>query len=211
MARRATRRRSTPRPRRRATARDPIDAALALAAAKPWRDVTFVEIAARAGTDEAALRRAYRSKWAIVDAFVQRIDDAVAGGTAPEADGEPIRDRLLDALLRRIDLLAPHKAAVASIARDTAMMPPAALCASLRTVRSMARILDGAGAGARGPFGLLRAKALTAIYLSSLWVWLNDDDPEMARTMAYLDRRLNEAERLVRLCEGIGARRTRQA
>lgn len=207
MARRATRRRTTPRPRRRAAAQDPIDAALALAAARPWRNVSLADIAARAGTDEAALHRAYRSKWAILDAFVQRIDDAVAAGTAPDSDKEPIRDRLLDALLRRFDLLAPHKAAIASIARDTAMMPPAALCASLRVVRSMARMLDDSGVGARGPCGLLRAKAMAAIYLSSLWVWLNDDDPETARTIAHLDRRLNEAERLARLCEAFSLKR----
>jgi ubiquinone biosynthesis protein COQ9 len=210
MAKRATRRRAHPRPRRRA-AQDPIDAALALAAERPWREVSLADIAQRAGTDEAALRRVHRSKAAIVAAFMRRIDEAVSAGTAPDADGEPVRDRLLDALLRRFDLLSPHKAAVGSIARDTLLMPPLALCAATRAVRSMARILEDAGVGGRGPIGLMRAKALTAIYASALWIWLRDDDPEMARTMAHLDRCLNEADRAARMCHGLGRPSARSA
>jgi AcrR family transcriptional regulator len=210
MAKRARRRRAAPRARRRTTP-DPIDAALALAAEKGWRQVTLADIAARARIEEAALRRDYRSKTAIVDGFVRRIDDAVSTGTPPDADGEPTRDRLLDALLRRFDALAPHKSAVASIARDTAFMPPLAILAGARLLRSMARMLDDAGVGARGPFGLLRAKALAAIYGVALCLWLNDDDPELARTTAFLDRRLSDAARLAQLCEGFGQRRTRAA
>ena len=205
MARRARRRRAAPRTRRRTT-QDPIDAALALAVEKRWRQVSLADIADRAGIDEAALRRDYRSKTAIVDGFVRRIDDAVSAGTPPDAQDEPIRDRLLDALLRRFDALAPHKAAIAAIARDTALMPPLALLASARMVRSMARVLEDAGVGARGPFGLLRAKALAAIYGAALCLWLNDDDPELARTTAFLDRRLNDAARLAQLCDGLSRR-----
>lgn len=209
MAKRA-RRRAAPRTRRRAT-QDPIDAALALAAEKHWRQVTLADIAARAGIDETALRREYRSKSAILDAFVRRVDDAVSAGTAPDADGEPVRDRLLDALLRRFDAVTPHKSAIASIARDTAFMPPFALWAGTRIVRSMGRMLEDAGIGGRGPFGLLRAKALAAIYGAALCVWLRDDDPELARTTAFLDRRLNDAARVAQLCEGFRQRRSRAA
>jgi AcrR family transcriptional regulator len=209
MAKRA-RRRAAPRTRRRAT-QDPIDAALALAAEKRWRDVTLADIAARAGIDEPTLRRDYRSKMALLDAFVRRVDDAVSAGTPPDAADEPVRDRLLDALLRRFDALTPHKAAIASIARDTAVMPPLALLAGARVVRSMARLLEDAGIGARGPFGLMRAKALAAIYGAALCIWLRDDDPELARTTAFLDHRLNDAARLAQLCEGFGQRRARAA
>jgi len=209
MAKRA-RRRTAPRTRRRTT-QDPIDAALALAAEKRWRQVTMAEIAARAGMDETALRREYRSKSAIIDAFVRRVDEAVSAGTPADAENEPARDRLLDALLRRFDTLTPHKAAIASIVRDTALMPPLVLLAGTRLVRSMARILEDAGIGGRGPFGLLRAKALATIYGAALCVWLRDDDPELARTTAFLDRRMNDAERMARLCEGFGQRPARAA
>jgi AcrR family transcriptional regulator len=210
MARRARRRRAAPRTRRRTT-QDPIDAALALAAEKGWRQISLADIAARAGMEETALRREYRSKNAILHTFVRRIDDAVSAGTPPDAGGEPVRDRLLDALLRRFDALTPHKAAIASIARDTAFTPPLALLAGARVLRSMARMLEDAGIDARGPFGLLRVEALAAIYGAALCLWLADDDPELARTTAFLDRRLNDAARLAQLCGGFAQRRPRAA
>jgi AcrR family transcriptional regulator len=194
MARRPRRQRTAPRPRRPTTT-DPIDAALALAAEKPWREVTLSEIAARAGMDLAKLHEAYRSKTAILAAFVRRVDDAMLAGAARDAEGEPVKDRLTDALLRRMEFLTPHKAAVASIARDGV-----SLCLAPQLICSMAWTLESAGVGPSGPFGLLRTKALATIYVSALWVWLRDDDPDLARTMAHLDRRLTQAEQAMSFC-----------
>jgi AcrR family transcriptional regulator len=156
------------------------------------------DIAARAGLDLAGLYESYRSKMAILAAFVRRVDDAMLAGTARDAESEPVRDRLVDALLRRIEFLSPHKSAVASIARDGM-----SLCLGPLLMRSMAWTLESAGVGPSGPFGLLRTKALAAIYMSGLWVWLRDDDPDLGRTMAHLDRRLTQAERIMSLCRRV--------
>jgi AcrR family transcriptional regulator len=177
-----------------------VDAALALAAERRWRDVTLADIAAHAGLDLARLHEAYRSKAAILAAFVDRADAAMLAGTPPDAAEEPVRDRLLDALLRRIEILSPHKHAISSIARDIGT-PGLALCMGARLMRSMAWALESAGANPHGLSGRLRVKALAAIYLSGIWIWLRDEDPELARTMAHLDKRLTQAERLAGICE----------
>jgi AcrR family transcriptional regulator len=194
MARRPRRQRTAPRPRR-PTITDPVDAALALAAEKSWREVTLSDIAARAGMDLVKLHETHRSKTAILAAFVRRVDAAMLAGTSRDAEGEPIKDRLTDALLRRVEFLTPHKAAIASIARDGT-----SLCMAPLLMRSMAWTLESAGAGPSGPFGLLRTNALAAIYLSALWIWLRDDDPDLARTMAHLDRRLTQADQVMSQC-----------
>ncbi len=207
MARQPRARRSSGRARRAApTPSDPVEAALALAAERRWDEVTMADIAARAGMDLAALHQAYRSRAALLAAFVDRIDTQILAGTPPEAVEEPVRDRLLDALLRRLDALGPRKRAVGSILHATAATPGAAICAAPRLLRSMRWTLEAAGAGPRGPLGMLRVKALAAIYVSTLRVWLHDDDPDMARTMAHLDRRLRQAERLAGLCDRYGPR-----
>ena len=48
--------------------------------------------------------------------------------------------------------------------------------------------------------GALRVKALAVAYLATLRVFLRDDSPDMAATMAALDRNLSHLGRLARLC-----------
>jgi len=43
----------------------------------------------------------------------------------------------------------------------------------------------------------LRSKGLLAIWLATLKVWLEDDSPDLAPTMAALDRNLRRAESAV--------------
>jgi len=70
---------------------------------------------------------------------------------------------------------------------------------------------DRPGIGSAGLSGRLRVKGLAAIYLGALPVWIGDDSPDQGRTMAFLDRRLKQAERLARLLPDARGRRTRPA
>ena len=173
-----------------------IDAAMSLAAQSRWREVTLANIAAEAKVSLAQLNEVFRSKPAIIAALGDRVDRAVLAGTEAEASAEPVHDRLLDVLMRRLEALAPHKDAVASILRDATCDPVAAVCASPAMLRRMAWCLEAAGVGSAGLAGRIRAKGLAAIYLSTLVVWLRDDSPDQGRTLAHLDTSLRRAERL---------------
>lgn len=179
-----------------------LAAAMALAAERPWREVTLTEIAAAAKVSLAQLHGAYGSKTAIVAALMRKIDDEVVAGADPSTFDEPVRDRLIDALMRRLDALAPYKTAVGSILRDLGGDPVSALCVLPGFLNSMAWTLEAAGVGSAGLGGRLRVKGLALIYASSLRVWLHDDSPDLGRTMAFLDRRLAQAERLARFLPG---------
>ena len=75
---------------------------------------------------------------------------------------------------------------------------------------SMAVMLEAAGVSAGGAAGRARAKGLAAIYLSVLRVWLDDDSEDASRTMAALDRHLDNADRAMAfLCRRRGP--TKQA
>jgi hypothetical protein len=56
-------------------------------------------------------------------------------------------------------------------------------------------MLTAAGISSTGGRGLIRAQALAFVWARVMRVWLDDDDPGLARTMAALDKRLREAER----------------
>ena len=49
----------------------------------------------------------------------------------------------------------------------------------------------------RAARGLFRAQGLALVWARVMRVWLDDEDPGLARTMAALDKRLREAERMV--------------
>ena len=67
----------------------------------------------------------------------------------------------------------------------------------------MARVLEAAGLRASGPFDLFQAKGLALVYADAFRVWVRDDSPDQARTMAALDRGLRRAEKTVRLLRRI--------
>ncbi|HTP83881.1 MAG TPA: TetR family transcriptional regulator [Alphaproteobacteria bacterium] len=200
MARKTTQRRKAPaRPaasaERRAGNDDAvIDAALKLAETQGWRRTSFADIADEAGLGIAELYRRFRSKGAILEAFVRRIDLATLEGAETGRDESSPRDRLFDLFMRRFDALQPHKGAVAALARDLPLHPLAALCTGARLCRSMAWMASVAGLPGGGPLGLLRAKALAAIYLYTMRVWLRDESEDHAKTMAALDQALSRAE-----------------
>lgn len=174
-----------------------LNAAMKLAAERRWGDVTLGEIAVQAKVTLAQLHKTFPSKTAIVVALMDKVDAELLGGVDPSAFSEPPRDRLLDALMRRLDTLAPYKPAIGSILRDVARDPLAGLCAAPGLLQSMAWTLEAAGIGSAGVGGRLRVKGLAMIYLSTLRLWLHDDSPDLGKTMAHLDLRLHQAERLL--------------
>src|SRR5262249_42597024 len=111
MARKSARK-SAARPAARASKSEReriIDAFMALLAEKPIERIGFAEIATAAGVSLADLRATFPSTLAILAAHMKEVDRAVlAGGDADMAE-EPPRERLFDVLMRRLEVLAPHK------------------------------------------------------------------------------------------------------
>ena len=166
-----------------------LDAGLAVAAERGWRQATLTDIAAHAGCGLADVYRHFPSKGAVMRAAVARIDSTVLSETGAD-DGESFRDRLFDLLMRRFDALKPHRAAVEACWRDLRRDPLSGAPLAPALARSMAWMLEAAGAPPHTPFGLLRVKLLAGIHLSVMRVWLQDDSEDLGRTMASLDKAL---------------------
>ncbi len=172
-----------------------IDAFMALLAEKPIEQIGFAEIATGAGVSLSDLRGAFGSTLAILAAHMKAIDRAVlAGGDADIAE-EPPRERLFDVLMRRLEILAPHRAAVRSLLRSAARNPGLAFALNGLALRSQQWMLTAADIGAAGPRGMLRAQGLALLFAQVLRTWVRDDDRGLARTMAALDRALARGQR----------------
>lgn len=177
-----------------------VTTALALAASQGWRDTRLGDIADAAKLPLGEVLAVYPSKAAIIAAYSRRIDDEVLKAIDPDLTGEPPRDRLFDVMMRRFDALSPDRDAVRSIINASLRDPVSAVCGAFVLRRSMVMMLEAARIGASGLSGVVRMKGLSAIYLSVLRVWLDDDSEDMAQTMSALDSRLRRAEFFIGLC-----------
>jgi AcrR family transcriptional regulator len=175
-----------------------IDAALGLFATEGWRGTSLAAIAAAAGLPILQVYRIFRSKQAILAGFFRRVDEIVlAELPTPEADERP-RDRLFDLLMRRFDALQPHKPALEVLRRELPGDPVAGFCAGTALLRSMRWMLEAADIPVSGFRGAIAVRLASGAYLSTMRVWLRDDSPDLARTMAALDARLRRVERWFR-------------
>src|SRR5262249_34921347 len=108
---------------------------------------------------------------------------------------EPPRERLFDVLMRRLEVLAPHKDAVRSLMRSAARNPGLAFALNSLAVRSQQWMLTAADIGASGPRGMLRAQGLALLFASVLRPWINAEDEGLARPRAALARALARGQR----------------
>ncbi|HML07432.1 MAG TPA: TetR/AcrR family transcriptional regulator [Xanthobacteraceae bacterium] len=194
--RRSARSASTHGPAAPASEREKIIAAfLALLTEKPFEEIGLAEIAARAGVSIAQLRDEFSSTLAIIAAHIKTIDRAVLAGDFSDMAEEPARERLFDVLMRRLEVLAPHRQAVGSLLRSARRNPPLALALNGLVTRSQQWMLTAAGINASGPRGIICAQGLAVLFGSVVRTWVHDDDPGLARTMAALDRALARGQR----------------
>jgi AcrR family transcriptional regulator len=172
-----------------------IETFMALLAERPFEEIGFGDIAARSGLTLAQCRGEFSSTIGVLAAQIKELDRKVlAGGDADMAE-EPPRERLFDVLMRRLEALAPLRAAVRSLVRSSARNPGLALALNGLAVRSQQWMLTAAEIDAAGPRGLIRAQGLALLYARVLRVWLDDQDPGLARTLAALDRELARGAR----------------
>jgi AcrR family transcriptional regulator len=160
------------------------DAALVLAAERPWSDVTLRDIARAADIPFADLYTVARSRSALLDRLSRRFDDAAL--RAAEGEDADLHDRLFETVMARVEAMEPHRAALLSIARgeDLAML-------ALRFPRTARALLEASGVDARGWRGALRLTAMSAVWGRVLQVW-RDDEGALNRTMAEIDKRLRQ-------------------
>lgn len=177
-----------------------IDATMELIAGRGWRTLSLADIAAATGLTLAQLYAVFPSKRAVLAAFERRLNERTLTGAA--STEESIRDRLFELVMRRLDALAPHKAAVRALVRDLPWDPAVALCGGPRFMNAMRWMAESAGVETGGIAGMLRVKGVAAVYLATLRAWLTDDSADNAKTMAALDRALKQAEFFARSLPG---------
>lgn len=181
-----------------------IAATMRLAAERNWRELSLRDIAAAAGVGLADLRKEFCSKTEILAAFRSEVDKSLLARVSGAGTGEGPRDRLFDVIMTRFEIMAPYRPALRRIWASLCCSPGDAAFHFLPTMNSQYWMLEAAGINAEGG-SAFRVPGLAVLYAQVFRVWLKDEDPGLAHTMAVLDKRLRRAEnlnmRINALCE----------
>ncbi len=169
-----------------------IGAAFARLGRDGWRHLSLAGAAQDAGLSLARARLRFPDRVVLLLRFGRYADAPALTGAVAEAGS--VRDRLFDMLMRRIDVLQAHRAGVLALLRAVPFEPGLAVLLGTASVNSMRWLLEAAGAPARGPLGLLRAKGLLAVWLWTVRAWQRDQSEDLSATMAALDAALARAE-----------------
>lgn len=167
-----------------------IEALMALLAEKRFEQISLGDVARQAGLGLADLRGEFSSLPAILAAHSKIIDRQVLSADLSDMAEERPREKLFDILMRRLEVLAPHKEAIRSLLHSAARNPGLAIMLNGLALRSLQFMLTAAEIRVSGAKGMLRAQGLALLYGRVLQIWADDEDPGLARTMAALDREL---------------------
>ena len=169
-----------------------IAAAFTQAGLTGWRTLSIVEAAQIAGLPLDRARERFPGPSAVLMKFGLLADQAALADPPTELRA---RHRLFDLLMRRFDVLQAHRDGMTALLQVLPTDPALALILGGATLRSMAWMLEAAGIPATGVRGLLRAKGLVGVWLYALRAWKDDASPDLAGTMAAMDKALDQAER----------------
>lgn len=179
-----------------------IDATLSLAGEKAWSDVSMADIAARAGLSLGEAAALFPGgKGMIIAAFARRVDSQLLASLESDPVDGSAHDRLFEIIMRRLEIMQPWKAAIAGLAAARAPSPVEGVRLVASVMRSQSWHLRAAGIDPEGPEAVVKTAGLAAVYVRVVRVWVNDDDPGKAKTMAVLDRALRRGGEWLRRAE----------
>ena len=157
----------------------------------PYEEVSLPLVAEKAKVKLSDMRNSYGSKLDLVAAFAEMIDTRVLDDRDEDMEDQPPRDRLFDVLMSRIDALADYREAVRSLHMAARSDPALALDFNRLETRSQKWMLIAAGIEVTGFKGRIVAQGLAVAFARVVKVWLNEADEGMPRTMARLDKELD--------------------
>jgi ubiquinone biosynthesis protein COQ9 len=156
-----------------------------------WNGKAVDSAAAQIDADPAQARLAFpKDQAAMVDAYIQGVDAAMEAHFTPKKIAAmKVRDRIRALIWYRLEVMAPAREAVRTGLSVLAMPQnlPLAMKAGWRSADMMWRL---AGDTATDYNHYTKRLILSAVYGSTLLVWLDDRSEDWGETGAFLDRRL---------------------
>ncbi|MEQ1754587.1 MAG: hypothetical protein ABL973_10690 [Micropepsaceae bacterium] len=170
-----------------------IAAAISAILKSGWSSLSLLTLARKAKIDRETLLGLCASKHALLILISKSAEPGFLDAL-PEADEKmPVRDRVFDATLCWFESLSGLRP-VYQVIHDESGTTPGSIADFLPIARRAAPwIADSAKLPDTGWKGLAITAGLSVLMAETVGVWLADT-PELAKTMAHLDRRLRTIE-----------------
>ncbi|RDC59092.1 Ubiquinone biosynthesis protein COQ9, mitochondrial [Alteripontixanthobacter maritimus] len=156
-----------------------------------WTDEALVMAAEAEDVDVDVARLAFPGgAMQMIGAWIDQVDSAMAAALPPKVlDKMPVRERIRQLVQFRLDAVEGQEEAVR---RATAVMamPQNAAEAARRAWKSADIMWRLAGDTATDYNHYTKRAILSALYASTLAIFVGDDTPDKAETRAFLDRRI---------------------
>jgi len=190
---------------------DLLEAAFTHLGEAGWAGWSPKTLAAMSGYDLGEVYDAFPVPAALARRLGERLDRAMLGIPPDELEGLSHRERLFELFMRRFDAMAAFKPGLARLAREARGEPELWLTTACNLDRMAGWLIELAELPYHGLRARLARRALMLAYARLVRVWLADDTADLARTMAELDKRLDQLERLADLGDRVFAGLGRQA
>ena len=164
-----------------------------------WQSIDLENLSQECDFDVLNVNGGLRNKVDLLVAFSEFIDTTVAQSIDADLkdDQIPLRERLLEALLIRFEILAPYKAGISKLMKTLPHNPNFVLIGSKSLKLSMEATLAAVGLEAKGIQGAIRVKGLCIIFLSGVCTWSKDNSEDLSATTRVLDERLKQTESII--------------
>ena len=164
-----------------------------------WQSIDLENLSQECDFDVLNVTSGLRNKVDLLVAFSEFIDTTVAQSIDADLkdDQIPLRERLLEALLIRFEILAPYKAGIIQLMKTLSNNPNFVVIGSKFLKLSMEATLAAVGLESKGIQGTIRVKGLCVIFLSGVCTWSKDNSEDLSATTRVLDERLKQTESII--------------
>lgn len=174
-----------------------VDTALSLAEQRSWEAVRLFDVAAALEVSLDEVRRHFREKEDVAEAWFDRADAAMLQA-APQFLTFAARERLTRLIMTWLDALASHRRVTRQMIYGK--LEPGHLHiqipALMRVSRTVQWMREAARRDAVYASRALEETVLTGIYLMTFFHWMRDESVDSTATRRFLERCLAVAERL---------------
>lgn len=174
-----------------------VQASLTLIEQQGWQSLTMVAVARAAQLSMAELYAQAPSKQALLARIIEALDQDVVARLAEGDSTQSWRDRVFDALITVFEALGPRKPALRVLYHDLRRDPSSWITAWSGLKRTAGWLVEAAGVQTSGLAAMAGRRIMAALISDTTRIWLEDND-DLGRTMAHVDRRLRRLESVSR-------------